>query len=654
MADTKETKIAWKQLSKAGWQRHSLPGITVILLIVGLRLLGMFQELEWRTLDTFLRWRPDEPVDERLLIVGIDEADIQAIGTYPVPDADLAQLVDTLSADEPRAIGIDIFRDLPVEPGHAQLSEQFANNERLFAIEKIVGQAIAPPPAAPNEQVGFADFPLDADGFVRRTFLGMFPPVDHPEPDTFHFSLPLVLAQSYLASEGLSLGNGQRNSNNMAFGDRELATFQAHDGGYVGTNASGVQMLINVRSGPAPFEIVSLQDVMAGRVAASQIRDRVVLVGVMSLSNKDLVNSAAVDAANPGLFFGIEMHAHVTSQILSAVLDDRPLITVWSDGWEIFWMVWWGGIGMLLVRMVPRPTGYVLTVILVGAGLVALSFGLLWQMGWWLPVVPALTAFAINGVILPGFYLYDQTLRSRIAERQRVIEGTYDAIHNGPLQTLALVLKQGDRLDSELSTQLTSLNQELRTVYQRLQQEALSPEDQLQLGNQKVIDIRQALHEVLYEVYVETMQRDFPGFDSIKFQVVKFEPMYEQGLTMDERRSLCRLLEEMLLNVGKHAVNAKRLTVACYANDTDNLIQVADNGKGAPLAPPDKLSSAAKTSPSKGRGTQQAQLLAQRLGGTYERSLAATGTHCELRWPGLKTRWWRQQFSPLQLIPLGK
>ena len=624
-----------QRLAQASWQRRVVPGLTVIVLMVVLRLLGVLQELEWAALDSFLRWRPAESTDERLLIVGITEADIQQVGTYPIPDGVLAALITELKQHDPQVIGLDLFRDLPVQPGSEQLNQLMMESPQLFGIEKIISSAIAPPPALPPERVGFNDFALDDDGFVRRAFLGAFPPPTHPEPEDFRFSFPFVLAEAYLAEDELFLENGRRRSDNMRFGDTELQRFMPNDGGYARADGTGVQMLINVRSGSTPFTVVSLSSVLAGEVDESLIRDRIVLIGVMSLGQKDLVNSAAVNTLNPGLVYGVEMHAHITSQILSAVLDDRPLLNVWPDPWEYLWIIGWGIVGMLLVGFITRPAWYLLTVGLIGLGVFICSYAVLWLGGWWLPVMPTLIAFTLNGLVLPGFYLYDQTLRSRIAARQRVIEETYDAIHNGPLQSLALLLKQKDDLSPAVQGQLADLNQELRAVYNRLQQESLPVEEQLHLGGGKVVDLRDELHEVLYEVYIATLKRDFPGFASIKFQVVKFEPMQEAGLPADDRQSLCRLLEEMLCNVGKHAIGAKRLTISCYATDTDNIIRVEDNGKGQ--AAPDTV----PTSTTGGRGTQQAQDLARRLGGTYQREFTPTGTHCELRWPTRRPRaWW--------------
>lgn len=633
----------WQRLSRASWQRRLIPGVTVIVIIVGLRLLGIFQEPEWKMLDRFLRSRPAEPTDDRILIVGIDEADIQQLGTYPIPDTVLAALITELQQHQPRAIGLDFFRDLPIEPGSAVLNQLMIESPQLYGIEKVMSlPPVPPPPALPPAQVGFNDFPLDSDGFVRRAYLAAFPPMFHPDPDRFRLSFPLLLAAAYLDAEGLTMENGRRNPENMRFDETELSRFQPDTGGYVDADASGVQMLINVRSGSTPFETVSLSAVLTGAIETEQIRDRVVLIGVTSLSQKDLVNSAAVNTLNPGLVYGVEMHAHITSQVLSAVLDDRPLIRVWPDLWEYLWIAAWGAFAMLIVGAIARPAWYLLTVGLIGLGLFASSYLVLWLGGWWLPIMPTLIAFTLNGLVLPGFYLYDQTLRSRIAARQRVIEETYDAIHNGPLQSLALLLKQKAALDPSVQNQLTDLNQELRTVYNRLQQESLPADEQLRLGGGKVVDLRNALHELLYEVHVATLRREFPGFATLRFQIVKFEPMQESNLTADDRRSLCRLLEEMLCNVGKHAVEAKRLNVSCYATESENIIRVEDNGKASSQST-NSISPIPSSTTTSGRGTQQAQDLAHRLGGTYHRKFTPKGTYCELRWPGhIHRSWWQR------------
>jgi len=52
--------------------------------IILLRLSGSLQFLEWVTFDSFVGARPLEPIDQRVVIVGINEEDIQQINDYPI------------------------------------------------------------------------------------------------------------------------------------------------------------------------------------------------------------------------------------------------------------------------------------------------------------------------------------------------------------------------------------------------------------------------------------------------------------------------------------------------------------------------------------------------------------------------------------------
>ena len=301
----------------------------MIGLVVVARLTGSLQGLEWAALDSGLRLRPPEAMDDRIVIVGITEADIQRIGAYPIPDRNLAELLETVQRYRPRAIGLDIVRDLPVEPGHQALTAALANMPNVIAIEQalpdVSGAAIAPPPNLPADRVGFVDALLDRDGFVRRSLLGTSNPAEE-----YRFSLTLRLAASYLAAEGIPLDNGMQDPVAMRFGSTELTRVRPHTGGYVGADAGGNQILINFRSGPAPFRIISMGEVEAGTVKPEWFRDRIVLIGITALSQKDVVNSAAIAGSTPGLVYGVEIQAHAISQILSAVLADRPLLTSWG------------------------------------------------------------------------------------------------------------------------------------------------------------------------------------------------------------------------------------------------------------------------------------------------------------------------------------
>ena len=288
-------------------------------------------------------------MDERIVIVGITEEDIQRAKTYPIPDREIADLLKRLQTYQPIAIGLDIVRDIPVEPGHAELTSVFRSSKNAIGVEIALpdrnGFIVAPPPALRSEQVGFADAVLDADGYQRRSLLGA-----HNPQQKYRFSFAIRLAESYLATRKIKLGDGIRDREAMRFGSIELTRVQPNSGRYVGADANGNQILLNVRSGKMPFRVLSLSQIKSGKVDPEWIRGKIVLIGIMSFSAKDLASSGAIAGINPGRIYGVEMQAHATSQIISAVLDGRPLIQVWADGWEAFWIAVWGLLGMSLGR----------------------------------------------------------------------------------------------------------------------------------------------------------------------------------------------------------------------------------------------------------------------------------------------------------------
>ncbi len=609
------------------WLLSVLPGMPVLGLVVAARLLGLFQLAELQALDFGLRSRPSEARDQRITIVGITEDDIQAIGTYPIPDQDLTTLLTAIDRYQPRAVGLDIFRDLPVEPGHAEFAALIERLDNLVMIHKMLPPVkVAPPPAASEAQMGFADALPDRDGFVRRSLLGALDSDD----DEYKFSLTLRLAEQYLAAAGIALENGIRDPSTMRFARTELLRVHPHTGGYIRLDAGGEQVLINFRSGQNAFDTVTYQDIQSGNFSPNLLTDRIVLVGITAPSVKDIINTAAIDGVNPGLVTGVEVQAHAISQILSAVLDGRSLLKVMPEGIEYGWIVIWGLLGLLLARRQVRLAYFLMSIVALGGGLVAIAYGLL-IASWWIPVVPAMIAFALNSLVLYPSFQAQRGLELRLADRQQLIERTFDQIHNGPLQTLAIVLARvsdENSISTAVNRDLQSLNQDLRGIYESLKQEFLSAEDSLRLIGDHVVRLDQPLHEILYEVYEHTLQRkEFPCFEAIKFHIRKFEPMAEKDLNSDRKREIGRFLEEAICNAGKYAKGCSRLTVICMQEEAENVIRVVDNGRAEHRRTQGKRQRI-------GRGTQQAMSLAAQLKGRFQRSFnQPKGAVSELRWP---------------------
>jgi CHASE2 domain-containing sensor protein len=616
------------------WSAGTLPGIVAIGLIVLVRLSGALQLIEWVTFDSFLRLRPSEPIDQRIVIVGIDEADIQRIGNYPIPDREIAKLLRTLQKYQPRVIGLDIVRDIPVEPGHAELVATFKDIKNLIVLEKVIPVFIKPPPDLPPEKIGFIDYLSDDDGKVRRALLG----TNRPENDKkYVFSLPLRLAETYLKAEGIKLSNGIRDPDAMRFGSTELPRFFPNSGGYVGVDDFGVQLLLNYRNGRERFRTLSLQDINdieAAKGNPDVLRDtlgsRIVLIGKTAPSIKDFINTSAIaNLQPPGKIYGVEFHAHVVSQIVSAVLDKRPVLKTWSQGWEYLWIVAWGVLAIYLGRLTQSPLKNLVYVAAASLGLVGISYAFILG-GWWIPAAPALLILVINGAILNTFYQYDRFLRFQIEIRQHTIERTFVEIHNGPLQTLANILRHVQDQDLEpnrLLEELKNLNWEIREVGEYLKLEALDRKESLRLGSGLILDLKIPIRDLLYEVYSHTLQRNFPSFKTLKVKAYSFEPIEEQYLSLEQKRELCQFLEEALCNVGKHAKKLTRLSATGKENKGWYTLSIKDNGSSI-------------CSSFENRGTKQCVNLAKKLKGKFKRTcLGEKGTLCELTWPITGRNW---------------
>ncbi len=194
------------------------------------------------------------------------------------------------------------------------------------------------------------------------------------------------------------------------------------------------------------------------------------------------------------------------------------------------------------------------------------------------------------------------------------------------LQSLARILRlfRGqdlplNKLLPELENELEKLNHELRGIYDFLQQEPLVQDDSLYLNKNLVINLRDPLHEILYQVYSHTLERNFPYFKTIRVKIRTFEIIDEQHLSIENKRGLCRFLEEALCNVGKQwPVGITCLQVTCSSSAGWHSLTIIDNGLGI-------------NSTREGRGTQQFRNLARQLKGKFQRvSLSPQGTLCEL------------------------
>jgi len=404
-------------------------GVTGTVII--LRSLGILQSSELAALDQLFHLHPPEPIDDRIVIVEINEKDIQQARQWPIPDRDMAKLLEKLNSYQPRVIGLDIYRNLPVEPGHQEFIKVSQTLPNLIGIEKLqdkMSPAVAPPPGLPQrQQVGFNNVVVDADGKVRRSLLYW-----HIQGKA-HQSLALKLALAYLKAEDITPQQAQANPQYLQLSHTVFRFFQPNDGGYVGANDKGYQILVNFRR-PTGFHQVSMADVLADRIDPNLLRDRIVLIGSTAPSLQDFfytpLSSTFTHEAQP--ISGVELHASFVSQILSTTLNGRPLIQVWSEPGEWLWIFGWSSLGSSIIwrlrwrwrTMVrQRPTRFpqgtspqlALVGLLCATASLSGSCYLAFLGGWWLPFVPSLLGLLGSAVVITSHiaYLQEELKRSK-------------------------------------------------------------------------------------------------------------------------------------------------------------------------------------------------------------------------------------------------
>ena len=404
----------WTTLKRTIWQGRGvlITAPSVAVLIVLLRIIGLLQSWEWGVFDLYMRLRPLERPDERIAIVGVNEADVHYIGRGYVPDGVYAELLQKLKAMQPRAIGLDIYRDLPFDPGYEKLVEIFESTPNLVAIQKVVGdsdiETVDPPPALQDRQgqVGANDLIVDADNKIRRGLLY----VPDRNGNTV-FSFGLLLALHYLDAEGIRPEKVE-GTENWRLGKSVFSRLQPNSGGYMRADIGGYQILLNYRGPQESFDTVSMSDILEDRVSRDWGRDRLILIGVVGESSNDLFFTPYSGGmlSLPQRMAGVEIHANLTSQIISAALDDRPPFRSWSEPWEWLWILCWSGVGAAMARNL-RSVGQlnqflrnrIAEIVLVGTVLLGSTYGaFLW--GWWLPVVPPLLA-VVGSAIAVTLYI---------------------------------------------------------------------------------------------------------------------------------------------------------------------------------------------------------------------------------------------------------
>ena len=395
------------------------------LFIIFLRLLGGFQGLEiafFDHLQTSWSW----PRDDRILIVQATHGDVRdqqrrgeaVIGSFS--NQTLGNLLEKINELKPAAIGLDIYReDLLNDAAQADNKlKTLLGQENIFGICKLpqveeggVNQsdrtltlAVPPSPYIEKSRIGFSDILADSDTVVRRHILGGFGERVGSEDDCIApKAFNLLLANHYLEAQNrsaIALKHPPGQLCRVEFPNGQVSpSLQPYTGGYQGDENIGgeCQVLLKYRINHDSWksaEMVTVQQVLDGVLANSDLRGKIVLIGVTRTDGYRDYWNTPYNRLTGQTMPGVMLHAQKISQLLDAALDQKPLIWVLPVWGEWLWILFWSSLGGIIIwrfQLLPLRIGVLLLTIGTGYLICYVIFQVF--LGW-LPFIPIVLVLA--------------------------------------------------------------------------------------------------------------------------------------------------------------------------------------------------------------------------------------------------------------------
>ncbi|MEH1941801.1 MAG: CHASE2 domain-containing protein [Nostoc sp.] len=379
--------------------------LAITVLVCGVRSLGYLENIEIPAFDEMMRSRPAEGIDSRLLVITIDDEDLatqrknnESLIGASISEISLNKLLAKLNQYQPRAIGLDIYRDFKAT--QPDLVTRLQKTQNLIGVCKGSDGTVdipgnEPPPEIPKTNLGFSDFINDRDGVIRRHLLFMNPEATSLCPASYAFSVQL--ASLYLRSSGIQPKFTPQG--NLQLGKTIFPNLKPRTGGYQKIDANGGQILLNYRSSKDIAQQVKLTKFLSSPINPSAIKDKIVLIGVVAKGDSPDTWATPYGVPLDEQMPGVLVQAHMISQILSAVQDGRPLLRVWSLWIEIVWIWGWSLVGGVLAWRKLSLPWLALAVSITSSILYIVCFGLLIS-GAWVPFIPsALSLIATLGLM---------------------------------------------------------------------------------------------------------------------------------------------------------------------------------------------------------------------------------------------------------------
>ncbi|WP_353569971.1 adenylate/guanylate cyclase domain-containing protein [Candidatus Albibeggiatoa sp. nov. BB20] len=385
----------------------------VFFAIFGLHSYGKLESLDLASYDWMLTQRAQtNELDSRITMVWMTDEDQRQFG-WPLTDANLVQAFEILLANQPRVIGLDLYRDLPVpinqQPAYERLCQIFKQNKHIIGIEKIAdayGIHVDPSSCLSTEyQVGFNDLIVDQGGTIRR---GLFFMTEENGQTVWSFSLRLAL--KYLESEGIQL-QGRTDSNDGYLGQGILPRpLTENFGSYVDIDSAGYQFLMAYPNAPREFNSLTFNQLLTGNFDPRLLQDKIVILGTRAEATPDFFYTP-IDNQR---IAGASIHAYTTSQLLNISRGRDDALLSWTESQEMLWIWIWVVLGVMACLFVAQTAVDYVALMLGGLLVLTLIVYSSFMMGWWLLLAPPALGWVVSMILTVAYRSYQQSDERKI------------------------------------------------------------------------------------------------------------------------------------------------------------------------------------------------------------------------------------------------
>jgi adenylate cyclase len=477
-----------------------IPLVLAILHVLGIVPMGALHRLEDNLYDARLRATMAVRYEPRIVIVDIDEKSLAEVGRWPWSRHRVAELVDRLFDEQHIALlGFDtVFAEPDNSSGLQQLEQlaqgplagQPAFTRRLAQLQSeldydaqlanaikdrpvVLGyyftsdregrrSGTLPQPVMSGEgmeslwtgyganlsalvqaapRAGFFNALMGDDGVVRAL------PMLAVHDGQVYESLTLALFRLLSGSPRVEAGD-----ESAIKGPGSLSSLRLRHMGATRTLAldERLGMLVPFKGPGGPqggtFTYVSASDVLAGRMPAGSLKDKIILVGTTAPGLLDL-RTTPVGEAYPG----VETHAN----LLASLLDGHHLVRPdYALGYEMLVLV---AAGLLLALWLPQLSAARAVALSVGtvAAVVALNTWLYLAHGLVLPLASTLVMVVLAAVLNMG---YGHFVENRAKRQLAQLFGNYV-----PPELVKVMLRQPERYGMTANTrELTVMFSDMR------------------------------------------------------------------------------------------------------------------------------------------------------------------------------------------------